>query len=201
MAALWYIFPGALSMQERGYAARYPIRRLRIQGAVWRSATGRMDTSLRLGKVLEPFVLLSPTSSSFRGVNSDVSFNEARQGVFVRHLILGMSNTARFDSQIRAVCHRGSATPLSFTCGGLGIIRYPDMRIPSFGTTGVSSSPFTVLGAISEYMIMAGFTSYRVPIKRSVTGNNRRPGNSDISRHVVVRSSFTFSKWKPAHAA
>lgn len=51
----------------------------------------------------------------------------------------GCQITDRFDSQIRAVCHRGNATPLSPTCGGLGIIRYSNMRIPSFGITELSS--------------------------------------------------------------
>lgn len=33
----------------------------------------------------------------------------------------GCQTTARFDSQIRAFYHRGNATPLSSTCGGLGL--------------------------------------------------------------------------------
>ena len=69
------------------------------------------------------------------------------------------------------------------------------MWIPSFGITGILSSPFTVLGAIGECMIMAGLT-----IKRNVTCNGRKPGKSGISRNVVVRSSFNLLRWKPAHA-
>lgn len=92
-------------------------------------------------------------------MNSNASFNEARQAVFGRLLISGMSNSARFDSQIRAVCHRRNTTPLSSTCAGLGLIRNPNMRIPSFGITAILSSPFSVLGAIGECMIMAGLTS------------------------------------------
>lgn len=58
-----WVIPNTPSLQERCYAARYPIRPLRIQGAVLRSATGGTDTCLRLGKVLEPFSLLSRTPS------------------------------------------------------------------------------------------------------------------------------------------
>lgn len=56
----WYISPGVLSVQGRFYAAWCPISLLCIQDAVWRSATDGMDTSLRLGKVLEPLFSTEP---------------------------------------------------------------------------------------------------------------------------------------------
>lgn len=84
------ISPSALSVQERGYTAGYPICILRIQGAVWRSATGGMDTSLRLGKMLKPFFF--DGALHLLGMNSNVLFNATRQGVFDTHLLSGMSN-------------------------------------------------------------------------------------------------------------
>lgn len=54
------ISPSVLSVQERSYAVGYSICLLRIQDAVWRSAAGGMDTSLRPGKVLEPAFLMEP---------------------------------------------------------------------------------------------------------------------------------------------